>query len=281
VPRFPARLHVLLASHARTGVVIRRGPARSVAVIGWDRKNDTFSLGQWLRGRIYERRADLSPDGKHLIYFAMNGHWGSRTKGSWTAISRAPYLKAVTLLAKGDCWNGGGLWMDDKHYWLNNGYGHVTLEDSGEVKPSSTGPPGPRWGGECPGVYYPRLVRDGWTHRPDLVVDGKRGSVDVFEKPLTHGWTLRKLANATANQPVGKSVYFDEHELIGYGREVPRHDWEWADLDRSRLVWATGGALYAGTLTAKSAKREDPIDNVTLLHDFNDMTFVAKPAPYG
>jgi cytochrome bd-type quinol oxidase subunit 2 len=30
-------------------------------------------VGQWLKGRIYERRSDLSPDGKHLIYFAMNG----------------------------------------------------------------------------------------------------------------------------------------------------------------------------------------------------------------
>jgi hypothetical protein len=70
---FPARLHVLMASQVPKAVVIRRGPAKSVCTVGWDRRSDRFELGQWLRGRIYERRADLSPDGRHLIYFAMNG----------------------------------------------------------------------------------------------------------------------------------------------------------------------------------------------------------------
>jgi hypothetical protein len=70
-------------------VVLRRGPANSVCSILWDRKKDKFETGQWLRARIYERRADLSPDGRHLIYFAMNGKWTSETRGSWTAISRA------------------------------------------------------------------------------------------------------------------------------------------------------------------------------------------------
>lgn len=53
----PARLHVLLARDAPSGLVIRRGASRQVAVIGWDRDTDTFALGQWLRGRIYERRS--------------------------------------------------------------------------------------------------------------------------------------------------------------------------------------------------------------------------------
>ena len=90
----PARLHVLLAREASTAVVIRRGPTRHTAVIGWNRKTDEFTLGQWLYGRIYERRSDLSPDGQHLIYFAMNGRWHSSVKGSWTALSRAGRLLA-------------------------------------------------------------------------------------------------------------------------------------------------------------------------------------------
>src|SRR5215472_15285961 len=107
--RIPPRLHVLLASQAPIGVVFRRGPSKSVCSILWNRKTDEFELGQWLRGRIYERRADISPDGRFLIYFAMNGKWNSETKGSWTAISHAPWLKAIALFGKGDCWNGGGL----------------------------------------------------------------------------------------------------------------------------------------------------------------------------
>src|SRR5437660_3721095 len=106
--RFPARLHVLLAAKAPVGVVLRRGPAGQVCSLLWNRDTDKFELGQWLRGRIYERRADLSPDGKHLIYFAMNGKWSSETKGSWTAMSRAPWLKAEVLYVKGTTCTGVG-----------------------------------------------------------------------------------------------------------------------------------------------------------------------------
>jgi hypothetical protein len=38
----------------------------------------------------------------------MNGRWDAPTGGSWTAIFRVPYLKAVVLVGKGDCWNGAG-----------------------------------------------------------------------------------------------------------------------------------------------------------------------------
>ncbi len=119
-----ARLHMILAREARSAVIFRRGPSRHTAVIGWDQTTDKFQLGQWLYGRIYERRCDLSPDGKYLIYFAMNGQWQSEVKGSWTAISRTPFLKALTLFAKGDCWNGGGLFFSSREYWLNETYGY-------------------------------------------------------------------------------------------------------------------------------------------------------------
>ena len=111
---FPARLHVLLASKAPIGVVFRRGPASAVCTVGWNRETNQFELGQWLRGRIYERRADLSPDGRYLIYFARGGRRHQETKGSWTAISRAPWLHAVTLYGKGDCWQGGGLFTANR-----------------------------------------------------------------------------------------------------------------------------------------------------------------------
>ena len=88
--QFKPRIHVLLARHAPVGVVIRRGPSKSVCTILWDRRRDEFRLGQWLKGRIYERRSDLSPDGKYLIYFAMNGKWDSEAKGAWTAIAWCP-----------------------------------------------------------------------------------------------------------------------------------------------------------------------------------------------
>ena len=269
------RLHVLLARRATTAVVFRRGPSGVVAAVGWDRARDTFELGQWLKGRIYERRADLSPDGRYLIYFAMNGHWQNRVKGAWTAVSKAPYLTPVTLLAKGDCWNGGGLFVDDTHYWLNDGYGHTVVEDSTEVHRADPSAFERRYGGEDWGVYFHRLQRDGWAMRGD-----RASSTVVFERPLTHGWTLRKLAIAQSGVP-GKGVYHDEHELLhtASGRELARPAWEWADLDRDRVVWAEGGCLWARELTKASATLDDPVERPRMLHDFAPMHFEAIPPP--
>ena len=65
-----ARIHAILPRKGNKAVVFRRGPASCVAVIGWDLATDTFKVGQWLRGRIYPFRCDLSPDGEYLLYFA-------------------------------------------------------------------------------------------------------------------------------------------------------------------------------------------------------------------
>ena len=266
---FPPRIHVLMARDAPVGVVIRRGPSKSVCTILWDRRRDTFQVGQCLRGRIYERRSDLSPDGKYLIYFAMNGRWSGEAKGSWTAISRAPYLKAIALFPKGDCWNGGGLFTGNKRYWLNQGYGHLNGNDTREVLPDEKFRPEGGVGNECLGVYYPRLLRDGWQ----LI---ERSDVDVFEKPVGRGWVLRKLAHAEIVRDPGKGCYWDEHELMHAQRglliDLPK--WEWAELDGTRLVWATGGALYAGRVNAQGLCDE------VVLADFSGMKFEAVAGPY-
>lgn len=273
--RFPARLHALLASDAQVGVVFRRGPAKSVCSVLWNRKTDRFTLGQWLRGRIYERRADISPDGRYLIYFAMNGKWTSETKGSWTAVSRAPWLKAVVLLGKGDCWLGGGLFTSKTRYWLNGDCGHFAIHDSSEVRRDTGFQPGGHYGGECPSVYYVRLQRDGWTLK-DQLKESRSNTWTIFEKRLPRGWILRKYAHAEVSAGPGKGCYWDEHELekteLAIRLSFP--DWEWADLDGKSLVWAAQGCLYRAGLESKG------LGVPKLLFDFNDMKFEARAAPY-
>lgn len=275
MPRFAPRIHVLLASHAAVGLVIRRGPSKRVATILWDRRRDEFKLGQWLKGRIYERRSDLSPDGTYAIYFAMNGKWSSESRGSWTAISRAPYLKAIALFPKGDCWHGGGLWTGKNTYWLNDDYGHTIANDTTAVLRDPKYHPSGNFGGECLGVYYHRLLRDGWE-LVDRLGDGKRQSKDIFEKNIGKGWTLRKIAHAEIGAPVGKGCYWDEHELVGSGENeiIACPAWEWADLDGKRLAWAANGKLFAAEV------QRDGVTEEVELYDFNDMTFEAVEAPY-
>lgn len=272
---FPARLHVLLARDALTGVVIRRGPARHVCTIGWDRKTDTFTTGQWLKGRIYERRSDLSPDGKHLIYFALNGRWHNEMKGSWTAISIAPYLKAVGLWSKGDAWFGGGLFIDKRTYWLNGDHEANAVTRPPGLKSNEVFPGLTHYGGECPGVYYPRLMRDGWALNEALSARGG-DDITVFEKPVHDHWTLRKFAHATVDHQPGTGCYYDHHELVNtkIGETIDGAEWEWADLDRRRLVWATGGKLFAAGIAPAG------LFEIRELHDFNAMKFEPIEAPY-
>lgn len=271
----PPRIHVLLARDASSAVVVRRGPTRHTALIGWDRNIDKFKLGQWLYGRVYERRCDLSPDGKHLIYFAMNGRWSSSVKGSWTAISRAPYLKAVSLFAKGDCWHGGGLFQTSNTYWLNDGYGHEVHEEDRRLKRVLDYPWHEYYGGECLGVYYIRLQRDGWRMKHSSP-DGEGGQVTLFEKRINGHWLLRKHAHATLYHPVGRGVYYDTHELFNVRTEeiVPKTGWEWADVDGGRIVWAADGCLLAARVATRGLQSEK------MLYDFNPMQFEKLAAPY-
>ncbi len=271
--RFPARLHVLLAREAPVGVILRRGLSKSVCTIRWNLIADQFEIGQWLRGRIYERRADLSPDGRYLIYFAMNGKWSSKSRGSWTAVSRAPWLKAIAFYPKGDCWLGGGLFTAASTYWLNDGCSDAALECA-EVRRDVKFRPAGGHGGECPSVYYPRLLRDGWTLRTRI--DGGTGCA-VFEKVHpSKGWILRKFAHEEVGAPPGRGCYWDEHELEQpeLGRLLSFPKWEWADFRGDTVLWAEGGCIRRARVRGRD------IGDAETLFDANGMKFEARAAPY-
>ena len=89
-------------------------------LILWDRSTDSFTDGQWLKHKVYPERCDLSPDGRHFLYFALNGKWNSVTKGSYTALSQPPYFTALSLFPVGDTWSGGGAFVNN-HYYIADG----------------------------------------------------------------------------------------------------------------------------------------------------------------
>ena len=270
---FPARIHVLVPTQSENALVLRRGPSKHTGVFSWNTRTDEIKLGQWLKGRIYERRSDVSPDGKHWIYFAMNGHWGSESKGSWTAIARAPFLKAVEFWPKGDCWHGGGLFLGNRSYWINDGYGHDGRSSSKKLNRVPTVAWLQNYGGECPGVYYNRLQRDGWT----LAGRGSNGRFDewaIFEKPAGREWTLRKICHEQLGAPEGKGCYWDEHALIATSGETLEFvDWEWAEVNGGSVVFAKDGSLY------RIADLDQKLSE-TLIHDFSGYKFENTVAPY-
>jgi hypothetical protein len=201
----------------------------------------------------------------------MNGRWDSETKGSWTAISRAPNLKAVILLGKGDGWNGGGLFLNAGEYWVNGYDGHTEVRTSKALRRRADYKPPAYYGGECPTVYFNRLQRDGWEMKRDCC----QGAV-LFEKHLPKSWVLRRLAFTEIDHPPGRGVYWDAHELKqeSTGTLLSFPEWEWAEFDRGRLVWAAEGQLRTARLGTGKLTGE------RLLRDFNDMKFKAITAPY-
>jgi hypothetical protein len=112
-----ARLYALIARKARKAVLFRRGPSRWTRLIAWDLATDQLTPGQWIRGRVYERRSDLSPNGELLSAFVAK-HVGPY--GSWTTISRPPFFTALALWPKDDAWGGGGLFASDESFGLNH-----------------------------------------------------------------------------------------------------------------------------------------------------------------
>ena len=65
-------LQTLFAAEAPTAVILRRGPRTHYQLIVWDLESDSFTPGQWMRGRI--GLCDLSPDGSKLLYWASQYH---------------------------------------------------------------------------------------------------------------------------------------------------------------------------------------------------------------
>jgi hypothetical protein len=108
--RSTPRIFVILPREGCHAVVFRRGPSKQVQLLRWNTQTDEFEPGQWLKGRVYERRCDLSPSGKFLIYFATKHKppWDS-----WTAISKPPFLTALAIMMDCGTWTGGGLFLDE------------------------------------------------------------------------------------------------------------------------------------------------------------------------
>jgi len=108
------KMFVFLAEREPTGVILRRGPTAWYHLIQWKTKTDQFLHGAWIKGRIYEEKCDISPDGRLLIYSVYQGsRFGTEFTDSWTAISRVPWLKALVVWPQGTTYGGGGRFIDN------------------------------------------------------------------------------------------------------------------------------------------------------------------------
>ncbi len=123
------RLHLFFATENDRAVILRQGPTQQFRMILWHRDSDTFEDGQWLKHKVYVERCDLSPDGRHFLFFALDGNWQSDAAGTYSAISRPPYWTAVALFPCNSTWSGGGFFLDSTHYYAVGGPDIVGRDD--------------------------------------------------------------------------------------------------------------------------------------------------------
>ena len=268
IPYSPARLHVFLAREAPTGLILRRGPSKQVCTIGWNRTDDTFQLGQWLKGRIYEHRCDLSPDGRHFLYMASKQQdWNKPDRATaWTAVSRAPYLKAVAFWEQDSTYGGGGQFMGDRLTCRDDVQSGIIQGPDNLPHPSKPY----LWGDIHLGKYHFRLRREGW--QPSAASSPE---TEVWEKKHAD-WTLHQFMPSGLDNPVGRGVYWQwiQAQHLPTSETLGDQSWEWADFDGDRLVWAQAGKLFATQIW--NGGHGDILE----LADFNDWTFQPIQAPY-
>lgn len=277
------KVHIYPFLSQDKGLVLCRIGRETVGTYGWDLERDTFQMGQWMRAKIYQCRCDLSPDGNYFIYFAYQPRWDNLANPhgrsqerlppeSWTAISRAPYLKAIDFIPweKGGTWNGGGVFLDDTHVYINlmpDLWG--TLD--GKISPTgyhyvSQPKPEEYYGGEDLTPLLMRLRCHGWELDPDPNVGY------LLTKKITNTLLLQKECLGREEE-INKVCSLEGDTLLQVNG--------WCDYDtpRRRLVMADKCVLYAWALEDIERGR-GYLASRKKLFSFQAARPLFSPAPY-
>jgi hypothetical protein len=269
-------LSVLIAGDQRSAVIFRRGPSRHVLMIRWWLASDTFEIGQWLKGRVFADRADLSHDGELLVYFA--GSWRGPID-TWTAVSRPPYFTALALWPKGDTWGGGGRFVGERLIAIDHDARHMALAG------------GSKLGRDYRAVALNRvdhaavfdaMHRRGWeTFQTSAWARTSFERRFIYRKPspdtrarlLLSNWRLRFSRGGPDTPSFGTDVLAADGTML---RQFSEPDWvDWHP--GGDLLAANGGRLFRIPKTALSAAKDDPFADALLIADFGPLTFEEKP----
>lgn len=240
------RIYCIPATKAPVAAVFRRGPTTWSHVGRWDLAQRRYEPGAWLRGRIFPRRSDLSPDGRLLCYFAHRPTAGWEQGDAYVALSKLPWLTA--LHAFGTC----GTWTR----------GFFFTEDGGSGALEGAKLPIPYGLRSIPVVQFANERRRGWEEAPDSPL-----------RDPSDAWDQRRNARMQKRQPGGNRLLHVEslawaggefgvdqavdglrvqYSMESGGDLESLDDLQWADWDRDgRLLVATrDGRLQARNLEA-------------------------------
>lgn len=269
-------MYALMAREVPRAVIFRRGPTRHVLLLSWNLETDEIVPGQWFKGRIYERRCDLSPDGELLIYFAAKY---KAPLFSWSAISKPPYFTALALWPKGDGWGGGGLFETRRRVALNHRPPEMALADGFRLPKSLTVHPLGQhsgWGEDDP-IWSMRLEREGWVQTSagkPVKIDPTANVWVQFEPPNT--WEKRHPSGAHTLQMNISGIkerngrWYRTEYRVGGAHFIA----DWADWSpKGELLFARDFSLY------RLPDPLAPLGEAREIINLANATFAERPAP--
>ena len=260
------RIYCIPATQAPVVAVLRRGPTDWCHVGRWDLAQGRYEPGAWLRGRIFPRRSDLSPDGRILCDFAHNPGATWEHGEAYVALSKLPWVTALHAFGTDGTWT--------------RGY-HFT-QDIVQDNPESTSVPMPYGLRPQQAVQFAAERRRGWSEAPDSpprdpddVWDQRRNARLRKCQPRGERWLgVESLGWAGGEFGPGQAVdgLRVHYWLDSNGNREWLPDLQWAD-------WDGEGRLLAATRSGKLQMRELTADGpVTVFEE--DLTRLApSPSP--
>lgn len=276
ITTIPCILYAILARESDWAVIFRSGPKRRVQLIRWNTKTDKFDHGQWLKHKVFERQADLSPCGDKLIcmstYYRKADRELHRHLGPILIVSRPPYFTAAAIIKVSQSQESG--------YFQTNKM--ILIPQTA-----------------C--VAHPPSIRSKNVTHFDFMPNGKTFTeIDALKLA---GWTVKYLNKqirfcfplvATKAFP-NHSTYQLQMEALrkqpntnnrrytllntDTGEEAILGDFSWADIDKNNdLLFAKDGQLFR-LKPHWSATAPFYLTQAKLLYDFRPSQFTEIEAP--
>ncbi|MBV9073048.1 MAG: hypothetical protein JOZ10_05395 [Acidobacteria bacterium] len=196
---------------------------------------------------------------------------------AWTAVSKPPYLTALALWPKGDCWHGGGLFEDAKTVLLNHRPEVAKAHPDHMPKKLRVRLKEHVFGEDDP-LFSERLDRDGWKLKQEWKMEN-RGYPQLFhtlQPEIRHKLSRDKKFLIQLTRSIKRLDYSEEFS-VGVATSAPTKNIErasWADWDQQgRFVFARDGKVFSAFIVdgAEIPERE--------LADFNSSKPTAVSPP--
>jgi hypothetical protein len=272
-PEGASSLFVLPASRAPVAAVFLRVPGHWWHVLAWDLSRGTLEPGAWLKGTLYPRRSDVSPNGRLLCYFlakeGKGAFMGMHDRHVFTAVSKLPWVTALAAWPEPDTDTAG-------HHFAS-----PPRLDLGPTRHGGRGPLGHEIGLARTGpAQYAAELRRGWVEHPDCPPrhphddwDEERSVVLVKARPGGGASLVLSDEGWDPDAPGAIDGRAPSYAVERDGRTEALDDVVWADWDQT-------GLLLVATDTSRLEVR-DPFGSGPPIwaEDLGGRTPRPRPAP--